>query len=67
MVKKIIIAAIIGYSAWVLLVNDSLKTYNGCVDAMYSQFTAITDRTERQAMARLRCDELVLEGKVSPN
>lgn len=67
MVKKIIVAAIIGCIAWVFFIDGSLKTYNGCVDDMYSQFTAIKDRTERKAMARLRCDELVAEGKVSRN
>ncbi|MCU7999441.1 hypothetical protein L5M38_23150 [Shewanella sp. SM101] len=64
--KKIILTAIIGYVAWSLFIDDSLKTYDGCVDAMYSQFTAIKDRGERKAIARLRCDELVTEGKVNP-
>ncbi|PTO62419.1 hypothetical protein [Vibrio splendidus] len=66
MVKKIIVTAIIGYVAWSFFIDDSLKTYDGCVDAMYSQFTAIEDRGERKAIARLRCDELVAEGKVNP-
>lgn len=64
MVKKIIVIAIIGYLAWSFFIDDSLKTYDGCVDALYSQFAAIEDRGERKALARLRCDDLVTEGKV---
>jgi len=66
MVKRIIVTAIIGYVTWSFFIDDSLKTYDGCVDAMYSMSTAIEDRGERKAIARLRCDELVAEGKVNP-
>ena len=52
-----------------VFIGDSLKTYDGCVDAAYSQFIAIEveDREERKAIARLRCDQLVADGKVNPN
>ncbi|SUQ09247.1 Uncharacterised protein [Vibrio parahaemolyticus] len=46
-----------------VFIDDSLKTYDGCVDAAYSQFIAIEDRGERKAIARLRCDQLVVDGK----
>lgn len=66
MVKKITITAIIGYASWVIFTNDNLKTYDGCLDAMYSQFTSIEDRGKRKLIAKLRCDELIAEGKVTP-
>lgn len=46
---------------------DDMKTYDGCVDAAYSQFIAIEDRGVRKAIARLRCDQLVADGKANPN
>lgn len=50
-----------------VFIDDSLKTYDGCVDAAYSQFIVIEDRDERKAIARLLCDQLVADGKVNPN
>ncbi|NVN83723.1 hypothetical protein BCU90_00515 [Vibrio lentus] len=66
MVKNIIVTAIIGYMAWSFFIDDSLRTYDGCLDALYSQFTAIEEKGERKAIARLRCNELLAEGKVTP-
>ena len=39
MVKKIIVIVIIIYIAWSFFNEESLKTYDGCVAALYSQFT----------------------------
>ncbi|WP_413483663.1 hypothetical protein [Shewanella baltica] len=66
MVKKIIVIVIIIYIAWSFFNEESLKTYDGCVAVLYSQFTAIEGKKERKSIAKLRCDELVTEGKVNP-
>ncbi|MFA0181109.1 restriction endonuclease [Vibrio cyclitrophicus] len=39
---------------------------DGGIDALYSQFTAIEEKGERKAIASLRCNELLAEGKVTP-
>ena len=65
MLKNLIIVGAIFYGVWWFLGHD-LDTYDGCKRALYSQFTGISDKTERMNMARFRCDELVIEGKVKP-
>ncbi|EJA7356672.1 hypothetical protein ACVD1N_21930 [Vibrio parahaemolyticus] len=65
MLKNAIILVLIFMCIWFYM-GESLKTYDGCVSALRSEFTAIEDFKERTAIAKAHCDDLVAEGKVLP-
>ncbi|EKG2657570.1 hypothetical protein O2V57_004472 [Vibrio parahaemolyticus] len=65
MFKNAVILVLIFLCVWFYL-GDDLKTYDGCVSALRSQFTAVEDYTERTQLAMAHCDDLVAEGKVLP-
>lgn len=65
MFKSVVIIILALMCIWFYWGND-LKTYDGCVSALKSQFTGVEDLNERHQIARKMCDELVTEGKVLP-
>lgn len=65
MIKNVVIGILILLCLW-FYNSSNLKTFEGCVDSYFAQFTGIEDRTRRRVRAIEVCDELVTDGRVLP-
>lgn len=65
MLKNVVIGILLLLCLW-FWSGNYLKTFDGCVDSYFREFTGIEDRTRRRSRAIEVCEELVAEGRVLP-